>query len=95
MWLQLSIDTIAVEPPSANFYVGSKPNVVYVLIQEFNRDKLNTFYVLIRDHAAVMIRNQSSATLADLRDYLLQQYPDAGLVTPVFSANNAEISLGK
>ena len=91
----LSLDTLAVEPPSANFYIGSKPNVVYVLVQEFNKDKLNTFYVLIRDHAAVMIRNQSSATLADLRDYLLQQYPDAGLVTPVFSANNAEISLGK
>ena len=90
----LSLDTIAVEPPSANFYIGSKP-VVYVLVQEFNKDKLNTFYVLIRDHAAVMIRNQSSVTLADLRDYLLQQYPDAGLVTPVFSANNAEIRQGK
>ena len=53
----LSLDTLAVEPPSANFYIGSKPNVVYVLVQEFNKDKLNTFYVLIRDHAAVMIWN--------------------------------------
>ena len=90
-----SLDNIAVEPPSPNFYIGSKPNVVYVLVQEFNKDKLNTFYVLIRDHAAVMIWNQSSATLADLRDYLLQQCPNAGLMTPVFSANNDGLEINK
>ena len=78
-----------------NFYAGSKPNVVYVLCENFNLERLNTFYVLIKDHAAVMVRNQSNATLEHLRDHLLQQYPDASLVTPTFSSNNVQKSLGK
>ena len=79
----------------AKFFAGSKPNVAFVLCENFKLERLNTFYVLIKDHAAVMCRNQSDATLEDLRDYLLQQYPDCGLVTPTFSSNNKEKTIGK
>ena len=79
---------------SAKFHVGSLPNVVFVLSENHDLAKLNTFYVLIKDRVAVMVRNQSDATLEDLQGYLLQKY-ETGLVTPTFSADNVEKSLGK
>ena len=82
-------------PTSARFHVGSMPNVVFVLSENHDLTKLNTFYVLVKDHVAVMVRNQSDGTLEDLTSYLLQKYPECGLVTPKFSAENVEKSPSK
>ena len=86
------VDTVQT---SAQFHVGSAPNIVFVLSEKHDLEKLNTFYVLLKDHVAVMVRNQSDATLDDLRSYLLQKYPDCGLVTPTFSADNMEKGPGR
>ena len=89
-------EPVVEEQHVAVFHVGSKPNVVYVFSGKYDKErKMNTFYVLLKDHAAVMCRSQSNATLGELRDHLLQRYPDCGLVTPTFSANNIEKCLGK
>ena len=89
-------EAVGEEQCVAQFHVGSKPNVVFVLSENYNKeDRLNTFYVLLKDHAAVMVRSQSNATLEELRDHLLQRYPDCGLVTPTFSSQGTEKCLGK
>ena len=91
---EVPIETVVETRSPAQFHVGSKPNVVYVLSEKHDVAKLNTFYVLIKDLVAVMVRNQSDATLEDLQCYLLQKY-ETGLVTPTFSADNVQKSLGK